>query len=320
MRLCELFKEMLIKKGVERIWPCTKLWKLSAMVAEGRAVVCKAENCKTSMDLEEVCGNFKADAVVLPTCSNPILTKNELLKEAEKLNYPYVLVDCRYANTHSEKELRRLKLQLKCTVGVIRKFMWRDKLIVSGKKFPEVEAPFYSEAKEFFYEKGIDRVILLDPNAEEVFSSEKESCYVVGGIVDLAGNKRGLTSKLGKELESEGIDVISRKFVLRGDVVGVPDRINHIVEILLMCVVDGIDLEKAILSVQTPLVARWRLRKELAKLSFRLDRLIGLNFPVRALWKKDLEKVRWLKVSEEDIYKECSKLGFYVVDNLEAIK
>ncbi len=313
-----MFVELLSKKGVKRIWPCTKIWKLSALVAEGKAVVCRAKNCKVSMDFNEKCDKIAADACVIPSCTLPLLSREELLKEAEKYNYPYILIDCRYYNIHTEKELRRLHLQLKCSVGVVRKFMWKDKMVVSGYSFPEIETPFYKKAENFFYEKNIKKVLLLDPNAETEFSLEDTNfnCYVIGGIVDLSGNKKGLTSKLGKELESEGIDVISRKFLLRGDTVGVPDRINSITEILLKCVIDKMDVEKAILSVQSPLVARWRLRKELAKISFRLDKKLNLNFPVRAIRKKDLENLKWLNVEEEDFYRECKKLGFYIVDEV----
>ncbi len=319
-RLSEVFREMLREKGVERVWPCTKFWKLSAMVAEGRAIVCKAKRCKISMDLSGVCGNVKAQACVISSerCdSEVILDRKELLErlEREGVKYPYVLVDCRYHSLHTEKELRRLRLQLKCTAGVVREFMWSEKMVVTGKKFEEVEVPFYESAGDFFSDKGIERAVLLDPNADEVFSERNEKCYVIGGIVDLCGNKRGLTSKLGKELEREGVDIISRKFVLKGDVVGVPDRINSIAEILLRCVIDGQSLEKAILAVQTPIVARWRLRKELAKISFRLDRVLDLSFPVRAVLKEDFGKLKWLKVEEGDFYKECKKMGFVVVSS-----
>ncbi len=315
MRLSEVFKEVLKEKGITRIWPCTDMWKLSALVAENRAVVCKARNCRISMNLDEKCEMKSAQACVIPAskCDEVILSGDELLKRAGR--YPFVLIDCRYHSIHTEKELRRLRLQLKCTVGVIRKFMWSGKMIVTGKKFPEVETPFYREAEEFFKEKNIEKILLLDPNAEEEFSNnDKYDCYVIGGIVDLCGNKKGLTSKLGRELERSGVEVISKKFTLKGDVTGVPDRINSIAEILLMCVIDGKNVEEAIYSVQSPLVARWRLRKELAKLSFRLDKLAELDFPVRAVKKQDLKKLEWLKIREKDFYRECRKLGFYVID------
>ena len=315
MRLSEVFKEVLKEKGITRIWPCTDMWKLSALVAEGKAVVCKARNCRTSMNLNEECEMKSAQACVIPAskCDEVILSRDELLKRAGK--YPFVLIDCRYHNIHTEKELKSLRLQLKCTVGVIRKFMWSEKMVVTGKKFPEVVTLFYNEAEEFFKEKNIEKVLLLDPNAEEEFSNkDKYECYVTGGIVDLCSNKKGLTSKLGKELEKSGVDVVSKKFTLKGDIIGVPDRINSITEILLRCVIDGECVEKAIYSVQSPLVARWRLRKELAKLSFRLDKLAGLDFPVRAVKKQDLKKLEWLKIREKDFYRECKKLGFYVID------
>ncbi len=320
-RLSEVFRDLLREKGIERVWPCTKFWKLSAMVAEGKAVVCRAERCRISMDLSGVCENVRAQACVIPAerCSNVLLDRRELMDRLarEGIDYPYVLVDCRYHNLHTDKELRRLRLQLKCTAGVVREFMWGERMVVTGKKFEEVEVPFYRSARDFFAEKNVDRVLLLDPNAEEVFGEKDrgERCYVIGGIVDLCGNKKGLTSRLGKELEREGVEVVSRKFVLRGDVVGVPDRINSIAEILLRCVIDGQSLEDAILAVQTPLVARWRLRKELAKLSFRLDRKLGLPFPVRAVVKEDFEKLGWLNVGERDFYRECRKMGFVVVSS-----
>jgi len=110
MRLSDVFKEVLREKGISRIWPCTEMWKLSALVAEGKAVVCKAKNCKLSMDLDGVCGMKNAHACVIPAsrCDEVIIDRRELLKRAE--NYPFVLVDCRYYGIHTEKELKRLRL------------------------------------------------------------------------------------------------------------------------------------------------------------------------------------------------------------------
>lgn len=222
---------------------------------------------------------------------------------------PYIAIDCRFYELLSEKEKKSLKKQIEQTLGVIRKFLWDEKLVVTGKNF-EI-GKYYEKLEDFLIEKGIKKIVLLDPYADEIFMGEEAECYVVGGIVD-KGEERVLTPLIGKALRDSNFEVLSRKIVLRGDKIGVPDRINQIVEILLRVICNSESVEEAIKNVQPRLVARWRLRKELPKVSFRI--LVG-NEVFRAVKKSEFKKFYWLNLNEDDFYRVAREMNFFVVSD-----
>ena len=230
--------------------------------------------------------------------------------------FPIIAVDCRFYDLHSDKEKRKIHLQVTKTLGTVREFMWDEKLVVAAKDFG---AGIYCERlEEFLLERNIDEVVLLDPNGDEVFTGERAECYVIGGIVD-KGENRNLTKLIGDELEKAGIKCRRQRIELRGDIIGVPDRINHIAEIVLRTVIDGCDVETAIRAVQPVVVAKWRLRKELPKKSVRLR--VGEK-TVRVLSKSVFKEFDWLNVRITDFYDVCREERLYLVSDevMEKIK
>lgn len=322
MRLRDIFVELLRQRGIERIGTSIlKIAKsrdpiqtLAVYVAIGRANICFATGgLKKSFTLDGKLVEEPPQAYV-GDCDNIIFTREELVERAQ--GFPYIVVDCSFFDLHTEKEKKKVLFQIKCTLGVIRDYMWDEKFVVTGIKPPEVPAVFYPSTVDFLKEKidsgEIKRVILLDPNAESVFEGEKADCYIIGGIVDKSGNKTGLTSKIGEMLKENGIPFESKKILLRGDVIGVPDRINTIAELLLKVVLDGKEIEEAIKEVQSPLVARWRLKKELPKHTIRVD-INGR--PFRIVKKSLFKEFGWLNIQPKDFFVACKQLGFLVVDD-----
>ncbi len=100
------------------------------------------------------------------------------------------------------------------------------------------------------------------------------------------------------------------KILLRGDTIGVPDRLNTIVEIILRVVLDNEGVEEAIKKVQKPIVARWRLKKELPKIAIRVD---VNSKPFRVVCKNEFKKFNWLNLRLKDLYKVCNQLNYLVV-------
>ncbi|MCS7119013.1 MAG: hypothetical protein RMH75_03350 [Archaeoglobaceae archaeon] len=158
----------------------------------------------------------------------------------------------------------------------------------------------------------------MDPKGEKVLDGKKARCYVIGGIVDKSEN-RDLTSIIAHELLKSGIKCDRRRIELRGDTIGVPDRINHIEDIVLRVVVDGVKVEEAVREVQPKIVARWRLRRDLPKKGIRLR--IG-NKTIRVVPKSCFSEFDWLNLKKIDFYKVCREQKLYLVSDrvIEEIK
>ncbi len=314
MRLKDLFIEFLRKNGIKYIGTTIpKIIKaedpikiMALLVANGKAKICYPEKRGVVFDLNGKKVVAEPQIFISDGCSSVVFNREEILSRSR---FPYIVIDCRFYDLHSEKEKKKLLLQIRQTLSVVREYMWDEKLIVTlncgcGVYYPSVE--------EFLAEKDFDNIILLDPNGEEEFKGELADCYIIGGIVDKAGDKKGWTSKICRILRENGFDVKSQKILLRGDVVGVPDRLNHITEIVLRVVLDGEDLEKAIKDVQPPTVAKWRLRKELHEYTVRVK--IG-NKTFRILSKDVFKKFNWLNLRTSDFYEVCSEMKYFVVSD-----
>jgi tRNA (adenine9-N1/guanine9-N1)-methyltransferase len=328
VRLKDLLADLLREKGIERIYTPIRMesrdpiQQIAVHVANGKINICKAEKeTRFSYSLDGKFVDKPADAFAGNCKGEMILSREELVEKAE-VNFPYIIVDCSFFDLHSEKEKSRLKVQLKATLGVIRDFMWDAKLVVTGKSIPSSilsnlspNTLLYSSIADFIKENSVKNIILLDPSAEKVFTGEKAECYIIGGIVDKSGDKKGLTGRIGEMLRREGIKFESMRIELRGDVVGVPDRINAVAEMVLLSVLDGLAVEETIKKVQSPLVARWRLKKELPKISKRVDGRKAFRF----VKKSDFRQFNWLNIAFKDFLEVSRQLGFLVLsDDLSA--
>ena len=314
MRLRDVFISELRKRKIERVGTRLKkvmsssdpIAKMALYVANGKAEVCRSDGgLKHSFTLNGHFVSLPPHAYIGKCQSEILLTKDDLTKHP----FPYVVVDCGFYDEHSEKEKWKIELRVKQALGVVREYMWDDKLVVTYRDFGY--GLHYPSTEEFLKNRGIEKAVLLDPNGEELYSKTGADCFIIGGIVDKSGLKKGYTSKIGKALESEGIDVDYRRIELRGDVVGVPDRINHIAEILLRVELDEEEVEKAVRAVQPPLVAKWRLRKELHEKTVRV--CIGEKV-VRLVERGAFDEFRgWLNITKKDFYDVCREQKFYVV-------
>jgi len=315
VRLRDVLVRMLRSRGVdsistniERILESEDVLQMMAVwIANGKASVCEGHR-GVAFDLSG--RRIERAKTFVGKCENPILNRDDLLKEVEKEFFPYIVIDCSFYDKLIEKEKRKLRFQIFQTLGLVRKFMWDERLIVTALDCGV--GVYYPSTAQFVKEKGLSNVVLLDPFGEEVFNGQKADCYIIGGIVDKVGNKRGWTSKIGEMLRREGVEFKSVRILLRGDIIGVPDRLNTIAEIVLRVVLDGEDVESAIRNVQSRLVARWRLRKELPKLTVRVD---VNGRPFRIVRKSEFDKFDWLNLERSDFYEVCSELGYIVLDD-----
>jgi len=316
MRLKDIFVERALERGIEKIYaPRLKksdpLAFLASQIASGKISLYKPKRSK------RLCITIYGEIVEgIPDAyagrgdEKAILDKNDLIDLSS--HFPYIVIDCSLRDIHSQKELVSLDRQIRKTLSVVRKFMWDERLVVTAFN-SGISALHYPSTEEFLEKMSFEKVVLLDPIAEERFQGERAECFIIGGIVDRSGNKEGATEKIYRRLEKSGIDVERRRIELRGDIIGVPDRINLIAEIVLRAVLDGCDVEKAIYLSQSRKIARWRLRKEIVKESEKVD-INGRKFRfIRKSFFKDVSG--WLKVNEEDFYRCARDMGIIVIDD-----
>ncbi len=262
-----------------------------------------------------------SDAALVDVCEGSGCLSAQDLKQLldEK---PNIVIDLSLWHTHSEKEKKRVVLQIMHSVHVIRKYLWDARLHVTSvceeARHMIVKALSgvcridltNKNTLELLEELGAKRAILLDPNAEKELTEEevKEAdAFIIGGIVDLGRSFKGATSIIG---EKYGLD--SRVIRLRGSIVGVPDRINKILEILMLVRYEGLSIEEAIRATQTKPDRVRRCMLELVRRALRVrvgktTRLIVPEHVREELW--------WLGVSDRELRIAARKSGVSVVSD-----
>ncbi len=330
--LADVLRDALREKGIESIGTLSKRFRksknklqdIAIEIAHGKGAIFRVpEKTAVAWDLNgnRVEGSYYAYA---PLC---MADKFEMVLSPEELRsklpeWPYFIIDLQLWDKHTQKEKGKVCLQINQSYGLLRDYFTGKELVVTwaNEEFREMfHGPldritaYDGPTAEFLKEKEIDEVVLLDPWADEVLSEKdfEVRAFIIGGIVD-TGHDKKLTPKIGEELERAGIRVRRRKIVLRGDVTGVPDRINRILGIILKMMVEGKSMDEAVYEFQEPLHARWRLRKELPKRAVRY-RVDGKTYRVV---EKELfdEYSKWLKIRWEDFVKVLRELDLVALE------
>ncbi len=331
-RLRDVFVEILRDRGITSIGALSKRFRksddklrdMALAVFHGLgAVVELPRPTNVAWDLEgkRVEGSIYA---YVPSCMvsrfRKIIDREDIRVRIPE--WPYIVVDLMYWNRHTQSEKGKLCLQLNQAYSLIKERFTGKELVVTwaGDEFRRM---FYGpidritvyegSTADFLAGRKIGEVVLLDPWAEEELSKDdlRVRAFIIGGIVDTSGSKRGTTPKIGRNLEEHGISVRRRKITLRGDVIGVPDRINRIIGILLR-IMEGVPMDRAVYEFQEPRHARWRLRRELPKKAFEVM-VNGRRVKAVSMSLLD-EYSKWLKIRERDFIKVARELGLIVID------
>ncbi len=222
-------------------------------------------------------GDVKADAVIVrkPSPTERTVPWRSLLDYLPQPPLPLFVIDLSMKFLHTPEELSKLRLQLGVTLSTIREYLWDAHLSITGAD--EETAKWINEVmgvnkvaivnarpSEVLWGYDADKVIILRPDASTPLKPDDvmtADAFLIGGIVDKIP-RPGL-SRMLDSLVPWGVP---RRIELRGSVIGVPERINRIVEVLLKSryVYNG-DIEKAVITTMSKKDRVARAYRELVK-------------------------------------------------------
>ncbi|UXD22915.1 hypothetical protein IPA_09575 [Ignicoccus pacificus DSM 13166] len=214
---------------------------------------------------------------------------------------PLIVLYLGFYYIHTEREKRKLKLQVHETLSAVRTFLWDlNMVLVEPSPLPPelVPSPHVNVVRSM-EEIDAKKIILMDPNAEEELSPEEvleAEAFVFGGIVDKEVPRIGLTSLIPCDKPR----CLRRKVTLRGSVYGVPAIVHKLVYALLRARYElrG-NLEEAIIEVMSSKEKRWRMAKELIEARRRGE----------DVKEKIIEVGEWLRMNEKDLIHSIKMSG-----------
>lgn len=182
--------------------------------------------------------------------------------------FPKFLIDMGLWSYLTEEERTDLTRQLGLSLSVIRRYYWDGNLrLVNPPQdlFQLLRHMFKGFSFVLRTDEVVREGIVLDPYGEYEIDEKtirEAQTFIIGGIVDKGKRFDRATEFLTRV---SGYSHLKRyKITLRSSVIGVPDRINKVLEILLM-VRSGYALEDAILETQTNSDKIARARFEVSK-------------------------------------------------------
>ena len=262
-------------------------------------------------------GSETADAVIVEDSGPALFAWQDLEARLPDPPFPLFVVDLVLRHIHTAEELSRLRVQIAVALTTIREYLWDRHLAVTSAD--RETAVWLSEAfgahkaiitrsrpNEILWDIGAERVFVLRPDAPEDLSAEdvmEADAFLIGGIVDRIPRK-GI-SRVLDNLVPWGV---ARRISLRGSIIGVPERINRIVEILLKArfLYNG-NVEKAVLSTMTKKDVIARAYAEIS----RAARNVGGRRVVD--WGLYEQLRTWLPIREKEFLEAARRAGVEVV-------
>ncbi len=237
----------------------------------------------------------------------PVATWRTLQDMLPNPPLPAIAIDMSYVGIHAPEELSSLRVQLAVSLNVMREWLWDPHLVLAGYSPEGVESMLeglvgkhkmtisgYPPGRVLWAMRA-EKLIILRPDApyrlklDELLEAD---AFLMGGIVDRIP-RPGLSARL----DSKAPWGMPRRIELRGSLVGVPHRLNRIVEIILRARYEFKDLEKAIIASMTRRDRVMRLMVELSKSA------IGGRVPLESI-----EELReWLPFDCTDLRIAASK-------------
>jgi len=206
-----IFKELLRSEGIDKIGSLHRLGgddpfqEMAISILDGKGVIVRLEDpVKPAWSLDGELVGSSQFAYSQGDHEDILVGIEEIKGELSKYEHPYFIIDLMYWDRHTPKEKRKLALQLNQSYGLIRDYLWGERLVLtwlnkraeSSMHFPlQRITGFRGPTHKFLAENGIIEATLLDLWAEEDIRPEEltSRAFIIGGIVDKTGDKKGAT-------------------------------------------------------------------------------------------------------------------------------
>ncbi len=259
-------------------------------------------------------GDLRSDAIVSHRThtTKAIVTWREVAELLPTPPLPLFVIDVSPIFQEAS-DISSIKVQLEESIERIRECLWDPHLAVTSADKSIAEwihsvagrnkiIITSSKPSELLWSMDADRVTIIRQDAphpitpNDVLSSD---AFLITGIQDSISRPG-----IGRMFDNLVPWGIPRRVELRGSIVGVPDRINKIVEILLKARYKyGGDIEKAIINSMTRRDVITRLYSEVMR---RVERSAGeLYIDIEVYY----DLARWLPVTKDDFMRVVERVG-----------
>ncbi len=334
MKLASVLAEELINRDWTRLYVPIHylgsmgrvLQRISVDILLGRVCICPSTRSgrvighELNIELMSFKGSDEASAEVVkaPRASSECICEQHLKSLAPRT--PLFIIDLLLWNEHYDDEKRELIEQILVSLSIIRNYLWDECLVITNAnpEFQElfsqatqnmrIQVPIYTFSTSDYLSRNsnlLRRSVVLDPYADIDLSEDsvRYKVFIIGGILDKGNRLPRATERLYYLQSMDRLGIPRRRIALRGSVMGVPERINRIVEIVLKHAVEGLDLEEAILSSMTK-------SDKIARAIFEAQRIAKYNRSMNAI----MRELTWLGMSENEIKKIIKR---YVLESSE---
>jgi len=219
------------------------------------------------------------------------------------------IIDVAFWHEHTEIEKNELIEQIVLTVKTIRSYLYDFSIAITSASDEFIE--YFNRAtqgmqhnvtitrvglREFLknvFRLGLvekPRVAVLDPEAEFKLTTvdvKSYNVYILGGIIDKERVDKFGTLRLYNLHRLWEFNIPRFKITIGDSIIGVPDRINKIVNIILAVLYEGLDIEQAIILHQS-----------------KRDRIYRWMYEIQKYSRKVVENNRVKNIVTQDFIKE----------------
>ncbi|NPA69212.1 MAG: hypothetical protein GXO26_00215 [Crenarchaeota archaeon] len=253
--------------------------------------------------------------------------RNYVINLRKKLLF---IIDLSFWNEHTEIEKKELIEQVIMCIKLIRSYLYDTCLVLTSccedflQYFNKLNRNMYHEVEMTSldlrkYLKNIikhHRIAMLDPEGDHVLTevdARSYTAYIIGGIIDKERVDKYGTYRLYNLYRLYELNIPRFKICLDCSTIGVPDRINRIVEIIIKCVLYRKSIRDAILEAQSKKDRIYRWYYEIQKNS---KKVVKDGKVVKHLVSRDLlnKLMSLYPISDKDVSRIFRSLNVEVVD------